>query len=290
MDTLVAILNSSYYTGFLAIGITFVIITAGIDLSIGTVMMGSALIGGVAYNIWHLPIGLALVIVIVSGTLFGVVNGVLIAKLSLPPFIATLGTQFISLGLCSVIANVQTQSYPAITDKDGWFKSVFFKTMSGVPMGIIWLAIFFAIAFVLLNKTRLGRYTFAIGSNEEAARLSGINTGNWKIAVYTLCGFYAGVAGVLYAATYTSIVPQTGNGLEMYAIAACVIGGTSLAGGIGSLTGTIIGVFVITVLKNGLMSMGLQVQWQTFFIGVVVILAVLLDIYRTKQQSKVKKI
>ena len=288
-DTLVSILNSSYYTGFMALGTTFVIITGGIDLSMGTVMMGSALIGGVAYNVWHLPIAMALLIVVLSGTLFGLLNGLLIAKLGLPPFIATLGTQFGSLGLCSVIANVQTQSYPAITDKDGWFKSVFFKTESGFPTGIIWLAIFFLIAFILLNKTRMGRYTFAIGSNEEAARLSGINTGNWKILVYTFAGLYSGIAGVLYAATYTSIVPQTGNGLEMYAIAACVIGGTSLAGGIGSLAGTVIGVFVITVLKNGLMSMGLQVKWQTFFIGVVVILAVLLDIYRNKQQNKVKK-
>lgn len=288
-DTLVSIFDSSYYTGFMAIGTTFVIITSGIDLSTGTVTVGSALVGGVAYNVWHWPIGAALVVILIVGIIFGLANGLMIGKLGLPPFIATLGTQFMSLGLCSVIANVQTMRYPNITDADGWFKVVFFKTREGFPMGAIWLILFFAIAFILLNRTKLGRYTFALGSNEEAARLSGINIANWKVLIYILAGLFSGLAGIIYAATYTSITPQTGNGFEMYAIAAAVIGGTSLAGGIGSLTGTLIGVFVINVLKNGLMSMGLPVQWQTFFIGLVVVLAVLLDVYRAKRAKMVKK-
>lgn len=287
-STLISIFDCSYYTGFMVLGMTMVVITAGIDLSVGTVTVGAALVGGVAYNVWHLPIGLCLLIIIVVGTLFGLVNGLLIGKLDLPPFIATLGTQFISLGFCSVIAKVQTMRYPNITDPDGWFKVVFFKTKSGFPMGAIWLAIFFIIGLVMLNKTKLGRYTYAIGSNEEAVKLSGINTSNWKIAIYTLAGFYAGLAGIIYAATYSSITPQTGNGLEMYAIAACVIGGTSLAGGVGSLGGAMIGVLVINVLKNGLMSMGLPVQWQQFFIGVVVIIAVFIDIIRAKKAGRAK--
>lgn len=288
-SSLVNILDASYYIGFMAIGVTFVIITGGIDLSVGTIMMCSALLGGVAYNIWKWPIGLCLVFVIVVGTIFGLMNGILVAKLKLPPFIATLGTMMITMGFGSIIANVTTQRYPMLTDPDGWFKTAFFKTRSGFPIGAVYLLIYFVIAFVILNKTRLGRYTYAMGSNEEAVRLSGVKVDNWKLLVYTFCGFSAGIAGILYAATYTTIMPGTGNGLELLAIAGVVIGGTSLSGGVGTLTGTIIGVFIMSVLKNGLMSVNLQGQFQTFFTGIVVIGAVLLDNYRTKKANEVKK-
>lgn len=282
-DTFVSILDSSYYIGFLAIGMTFVIITSGIDLSSGTVMVGAALVGGVAYNVWHLPIALSLLVVVLVGVLFGVGNGILVGYLHLPPFIATLGMQFVSLGLCAVVANVQTQTYPSLGSEDGWFKQVIYKANS-LPVGILWLAAFFAVAWFLLKKTKLGRYTYAIGSNEEAVELSGVVVQTWKFWVYVINGFFCGLAGVIYAATFSSITPQTGNGQEMYAIAACVIGGTSLAGGVGSLWGTLIGVFVISVLKTGLLSMGLPVQWQQVLIGVVVVLAVLLDVLRTRSR------
>lgn len=285
IDTFVSILDSSYYIGFLAIGMTFVIITGGIDLSSGTVMVGSALIGGVAYNVWGFSIVLSLLVVLASAIVFGLMNGILIGKLGLPPFIATLGMQFISLGYCSVIAKVQTQTYPSLMSEDGWFKQVIYKN-NGFPMGVVWLVLFFALAWILLNKTVLGRYTYAIGSNEEAVELSGIKTGNWKILVYAVNGFFCGLAGMIYASTYSSITPQTGNGQEMYAIAACVIGGTSLAGGVGSLWGTILGVFVISVLKTGLLSMSLPVQWQQVLIGVVVLLAVLMDVLRMRKAKK----
>lgn len=284
-STFVSILDSSYYIGFLAIGMTFVIITAGIDLSSGTVMVGSALVGGVAYNVWHLPILLCLLVVVLTGVVFGVGNGVLIGYLRLPPFIATLGMQFISLGLCAVVARVQTQTYPSLTSADGWFKTVLYKANS-FPVGIVWLAAFFALAWFILKHTKLGRYTYAIGSNEEAVELSGVVVSHWKFWVYVLNGLFCGLAGVIYAATFSSITPQTGNGQEMYAIAACVIGGTSLAGGVGSLWGTIIGVFVISVLKTGLLSMGLPVQWQQCLIGIVVILAVLLDVVRSRRARR----
>jgi ribose transport system permease protein len=287
-DTFLNILDSSYYIGFLAIGVTFVIITGGIDLSIGTVMMCSTLLGGVAYNVWHWPIAVCLLFLVIVATLFGIINGILIAKLKLPPFISTLGTMMISQGFGSIIANVMTQRYPTMYEADGWFKKVFFKTSTGFPTGIIFLAIFFVIAFILLNKTRLGRYTYAMGSNEEATRLSGVNVIKWKIVVYSISGFFCGLGGIVYASAYTTIIPGTGNGIELLAIAAVVIGGTSLSGGVGSLTGTMIGVYIMSTLSNGLMSMGLQGQWQTFFTGVVVICAVLLDIYRNKKAGMVK--
>ena len=140
-----------------------------------------------------------------------------------------------------------------------------------------------------LHKTKFGRYTYAIGSNEEAARLSGINTANWKVAVFTLSGFFIGMSALMYAAAYTTITPGTGNGREMDGITAVVIGGTSMSGGSGTMVGTLIGVFIMSVLKAGLSACGLQAPWQTFFTGLVVIGAVLLDIQRTNAANKVKK-
>ncbi len=146
--------------------------------------------------------------------------------------------------------------------------------------------VFFFIAVFLLNKTRFGRYTFAIGSNEECARLSGVDVDRWKTLDYLVCGLFAGLAGIFYGATYTTVIPGTGNGQELNAIAGVVIGGTSMSGGSGTMVGTLIGVFIMSVLKNGLVSVGLEAQWQTFFTGVVVIGAVLLDIQRNKAANK----
>lgn len=288
-DYLINILDGSYYIGFMAIGVTFVIITGGIDLSLGTTMMCAALLGGAAYNSWHWPMGWCLLFVVFVATMIGLLNGILIAYLNLPPFIATLGTQMMGMGFGAIFTRVQTMRYPTFGTADGWFKNVFYKTTSGFPVGIFWLAGFFLIGLILLNKTKFGRYTFAIGSNREAARLSGIKVQPWLAGVYTFCGFCCGLAGIFYAAVYTSIIPSTGNGLELLGIAGVVIGGTSMAGGTGTLVGTIIGVYIMSVLKQGLMSMGLQSHWQTFFTGAVVIGAVLLDQYRLTQGKKVKK-
>ncbi len=288
VDYLINILDASYYIGFMAIGVTFVIITGGIDLSLGTTMMCGALLGGAAYNIWKWPIIVALVLAVVVATIIGIINGVFVAYLKLPPFIATLGTQMMGMGFGAIVTKVMTMRYPTVGTPDGWFKYVFYKTATGFPIGVVWLIVAFFIAYLLLNKTRFGRYTFAIGSNHEAVRLSGIRTQRWITGVYTLCGFFSGLAGIFYAAAYTTIIPSTGNGLELLAIAGVVIGGTSMAGGVGSLTGTIIGVFVMSVLKQGLMSMGLQGHWQTFFTGFVVVGAVLIDNYRMAAANKVK--
>lgn len=289
VDYLVNILDGSYFIGFMAIGVTFVIITAGIDLSLGTNMMCAALLGGFAFNSLGWPMGACLVLVIVTATVMGFLNGIMVAYLKLPPFIATLGMMMIGMGFGAIVTKVQTMRYPTFGTPEGWFKNVFYKTADGIPLGAIWLAAFIIIAFLLLNKTKFGRYTFAIGSNVEAARLSGIKTRPWLTAVYTFCGFCSGLAGVMYAAVYTSIIPSTGNGLELLGIAGVVIGGTSMSGGTGTLVGTIIGVFIMSVLKQGLMSMGLQSHWQTFFTGIVVIAAVLLDQYRIRKGNQVKK-
>lgn len=293
LDTVKNILEASYYIGFMAFGVTFIIITGGIDLSLGTVMMCSALLGAYTFKSgWPLIASVCLTVLV--GVLFGLVNGTLIAKLHLPPFIATLGTQMMSMGIGSIITKVQSQTWPTATAEVGsWFKKVFIRTklfgLNGFPVGAFWLIGGFILAALILHKTKFGRYTFAIGSNEEAARLSGIDVERWKIKVYTLAGFFVGMAGLLYAAAYTTITPGTGNGQEMNGITGVVIGGTSMAGGSGSMVGTLIGVFIMSVLKTGLSACGLQAPWQTFFTGVVVILAVLMDIQRTKAANKVKK-
>ena len=282
------ILASAYYVGFLALGVTFVIITGGIDLSIGAVMMCSALIGGQAFTKWGVPLVWCIPIIIAVGTLFGWLNGYLVTKLKLPPFIATLGTMMIALGGGSIITNTTSKYYPTIADPEAWFIRLFYKTDGGFPCGAIFLLVFYILAMIILNKTKIGRYIYAIGSNEEATRLSGINVNLYKCVAYIIGGFFAGLGAIFYAATYTVVIPNTGNGIELLAIAGVVIGGTSLSGGVGSLTGTIIGVFIMSVLKNGLVSMGLPAPYQQLFTGIVVIGAVLLDIYRNKEKSPKK--
>lgn len=281
------ILESTYYIGFMAFGVTFVIITGGIDLSIGTVMNCAALIGGTAYSMWGFPLWVALLLIPLVGLLFGVGNGFMVAKLKLPPFIATLGTMLVSQGFGSIISKVQTQRFPTIGSPDGWFKTLFFR-IGTFPIGAAYLLVAFLVAWFLLNQTRFGRYNFSIGSNEEAARLSGVNVDKWKILIYSVCGLFAGLAGIFYAGTYTTVLPGSGNGQELNAIAAVVIGGTSMSGGSGTMIGTLIGAFIMSVLKAGLSSMGLQAHWQTFVTGFVVIGAVLLDKARTNAAAKAK--
>ena len=281
------ILESTYYIGFMAFGVTFVIITGGIDLSIGTVMNCAALIGGTAYSMWGFPLWVALLLIPLVGLLFGVGNGFMVAKLKLPPFIATLGTMLVSQGFGSIISKVQTQRFPTIGSPDGWFKTLFFR-IGTFPIGAAYLLVAFLVAWFVLNQTRFGRYNFSIGSNEEAARLSGVNVDKWKILIYSVCGLFAGLAGIFYAGTYTTVLPGSGNGQELNAIAAVVIGGTSMSGGSGTMIGTLIGAFIMSVLKAGLSSMGLQAHWQTFVTGFVVIGAVLLDKARTNAAAKAK--
>ncbi len=285
--TLKTILESAYYTGLMSFGITFVIITGGIDLSIGTNMMCSAIIGGVAFSMWGLPLWLALCLVPLTGLMFGFLNGLLVAKAKLPPFIATLGMMLVTQGFGAIVSRVQTQRYPTIGTPNEWFKTLFYRS-GDFPTGALYLLAAFVVAAFVLNKTRFGRYVYAIGSNEEATRLSGVKVDKFKVMAYAVCGLFCGFGAILYAGTYTTAIPGTGNGLETYAIAAVIIGGTSMAGGSGTMVGTLIGIFIMAVLRAGLSSLGLQAHWQTFFTGVVVIGAVLMDNIRVRAAQKVR--
>jgi ribose transport system permease protein len=288
--TLVNIIDAAYYIGFISMGVTFVIISGGIDLSIGTVMMASAIIGGTALK-HGFPMVPSLLLIIVVGTAFGFINGIFVSRLKMPPFIVTLGTMMISMGVGSIVSNVQSATFPIRNTPGGWFKSIFLyldANGGALPTGAFLLVAVAVICHLLLTNTKLGRYTYAIGSNIEAARLSGVDVRKWQMLVYVIAGATAGIGGISYAAIYTTVLPAQGQGFELYAIAAAVIGGTSLAGGIGTIWGTIIGVFIMSVLATGLPSLNLEAHWQTFFTGVIVIGAVLLDMYRNKKATEVR--
>ena len=289
--TLVNIIDAAYYIGFISMGVTFVIISGGIDLSVGTVMMCATIIGGTALK-HGFPMVPSLLLIIVVGLAFGFVNGWFVSRLKMPPFIVTLGTMMISMGVGSIVSNVASATFPIRGQPGGWFKDIFLYLGSSgggaIPTGALLLGAVAVICHLMLSSTKLGRYTYAIGSNLEAARLSGVDVKKWQLLVYVIAGGTAGIGGISYAAIYTTVLPAQGQGFELYAIAAAVIGGTSLAGGIGTIWGTIIGVFIMSVLATGLPSLNLEAHYQTFFTGIIVIGAVLLDMYRNKKAAEVR--
>lgn len=272
------ILLATAVNGILALGVTFVIITAGIDLSVGTVMTLSAVMTGVFITNLGFPIPIGIIGGLLTGGLAGLVNGTVIAKMRIPPFVATLGMLYIAKGLSLVISGLKPIYF---TDTPA-FTKISMGDLAGVPSAVLIFFLAALIAHLILTKTVLGRYTFALGSNEEATRLSGVNVDRWKIAVYTLAGIFSGLAGVVIAARLNSAQPALGAGYELEAIAAVVIGGTSLSGGEGNIMGTVIGAFVISVLTNGLRILSIPQEWQIVVTGAIVILAVYADILRKR--------
>lgn len=289
-STFTNIAKSCYYIAFMAMGVTFVICTGGIDLSLGTLAICSALIGGTLME-KGVPMAAVLMIMLAVGIVFGLFNGILVAKLGLPAFIATLGTMMITRGLGSIVSKTRTITFPQGDQPGAWFRELFMITKDGAilpknfPTGFILLGLCAIIMAVVLNKTRTGRYILAIGSNKEATRLSGINTVKYEILAYVISGFFAALAGIAYVAVYATAQPNTGNGFELDAIAGVVIGGTSLSGGVGSIIGTLIGVFIMAVLKIGFPYIGVQSHYQLFITGIILIFAVFMDIVNRKRKG-----
>jgi len=281
-DNIDNILIATSVVAVLALGETFVIVTGGIDLSIGTVMTLSSVMGATAVVRWGLPVPAGILVGIGTGGLMGLINGVLIAQLKLPPFIATLGMLNVARGLSLVIAGLSPIYFPTDELHGMIMGSTIGAILPDFPIPNIVIIMLGAavLAGFILSKTALGRYTYALGSNEEAARLSGISVVKWKIAVYSLCGLFAGLGGVLLAARVNSAQPTLGYGYELDAITAVIIGGTSLAGGVGTILGTVIGAFIVKTLADGLQLVNVPQEWQIVATGVVVILAVYLDIVR----------
>ena len=275
-----AILYSTVVIGTLALGTTFVIITGGIDLSIGTGMALCAVMSGVIIVNLGIPLVLGVLGTIVFGGLIGLVNGINVAILKIPPFIATLAMMLVAQGLALVLSH-STPIY--FNDVPAYSKISRGNLIPNFPNAVIILAVVAVIAGVLLNKTILGRYTYSIGSNEDATALSGIDVRKWKIIVYSFAGLFTGLAGVMISARLGSAQPATGTGYELQAIAAVVIGGTSLAGGKGSIVGTVIGALIISVLNNGLQIMSIPQEWQNVILGCVILVAVYADMMRKKE-------
>ncbi len=275
-----SILLATAVIGILAVGTTLVIITGGIDLSLGTGMTLSAVIAGLLLTEAGAPMFIGVLGGIAMGALIGLINGFNIAYLGLPPFIATLAMMMVAQGLALVLSGVRPIYLSGV---EGFSEIALGELIPRVPNAVL-ILIALAILFgIILSKTVLGRMTYAIGSNEEATRLSGINTRRWLVGIYVLAGTATGLAGVVIAARLNSVQPQLGTGYELQAIAAVIIGGTSLLGGRGSILGTLIGALIMSVLINGLRIMAIQTEWQTVVVGLVVLIAVFADNMRKRR-------
>ena len=282
----------------LSLGVTFVIATGGIDLSIGTVLFGSAVLAGAlcktGVTAEEGTLWLTIPIILVTGVIFGLINGFLVAKCKIAPFIATLGSMLFSRGLTAVIAEAIRGTSSAIKyPSTGWFQKVF-TNFNGFPIGLVWVLVLTIICMVVMYKTKVGRYILAIGSNEEAARLSGIDTDKYKIIAYVICGSFASLAALFYVAANPSLNLAAGNGMELDAVAGVYIGGTSTTGGSATIIGTILGSMILVIIRQGLNlamagGVGVSATNVTYAVtGIIVVGAVMLDVMKKKNANKVK--
>ncbi|WIV49989.1 ABC transporter permease [Marivivens sp. LCG002] len=285
-SNMVNIMQATAVNGVLGVAVTFVIISGGIDLSVGTMMTLTAVISGLILTNLGMPLPVGIAGAIAFGGFMGSLSGVAVAKLKIPPFIATLGMMQIARGLALVFSGAKpiyfnsTPNYGLLSPESSISLLIPGLEMPNSVFIMFGVAI---IASIVLNRSILGRYIFALGSNEEAARLSGVVVDKWKIITYGISGMICGVAGLLVSSRLNSAQPALGLGYELDAIAAVVIGGTSLAGGRGTVMGTIIGAFIMSVLTNGLRVMGVQEEWKIVVTGLIIIVAVYIDIVLRKQ-------
>ena len=277
------ILLQAAYTGVMALGATFVIATSGIDLSVGTGMTLVAVMAGVFLSAdWmNLPLGVGLILVLLFGAFVGLINGLNISILGLPPFIATLAMMMVARGLARIISEKSTISIA----NPGYIALSTGSIIPGISNAAIIFILLTILAAFLLNKTLLGRYALAIGSNEEATRLSGVNVRLWKVIIYITAGVFMAIGAILYSARFGFVQPAEGVGFELNVIAATVIGGTSLSGGRASIPGAFVGALIMETLKKGLTMMGVASEWQLVVTGIVVLLAVFIDNIRRAREN-----
>ena len=282
----------------LSLGVTFAIATGGIDLSLGTVCFGSAVLAGAlcktGVSVEEGTLWLTIPIILVTGVVFGIINGVLVAKCKLAPFIATLGTMLVSRGLTAVVAEAARGTSSAVKyPSTGWFQKIF-TNLNGFPIGLVWVLVLTVICMIVMYKTKIGRYILAIGSNEEAARLSGINTDKYKIIAYVITGVFASLAALFYVAANPSLNLAAGNGMELDAVAGVYIGGTSTTGGSATIIGSVLGALILVIIRQGLNlamagGVGVSATNVTYAVtGVIVVGAVMLDVIKKKNANKVK--
>ncbi len=295
---LVSMVQKAAPYAILGLGVTFVIATGGIDLSLGTVCIASAVLAGKLESMGVIPLWATIPVMMAVGTLCGLLNGLMVAKLKIPAFIATLGTMMVARGLSALLANVPNINYP----NKGWYSDAFSRFFLGengdigpIPVGAFWVLGLMLVCIYLMYKNKIGRYILAIGSNEEATRLSGINTDKYKIFAYTFAGLFCGIAAIFQSAAFPTIQCASGNGMELDAIAGVYIGGTSSAGGVASVSGSVIGAFLLEVIRSGLnmvlarLGIKLNSEYVTFVLtGIIVVVAILMDIIKTNNQNKLK--
>lgn len=283
MQRIMSALNYAYFLGFLSLGVTFVIATGGIDFSIGPVMFCSALISGYCLTHYGVPLALSLVVSILVGILFGIFNGYFVAYWTVPPFIISMASMNIAKGLASVFTKTQSVSWPQSSDVNGWYRNL--VKIGNFPVGLVIFLVVAVLCSVLLNQTKAGRYILCLGSNKEAVRLSGVNVKKWEMLSYIICGALVGIAAIFYVAAYTTVQPGYGDQYNNEAIAGCVMGGTSMAGGLASISGTVIGVFIIALLQEGILALGFTKDYQLIITGIIVIVAVYADVATRRRKN-----
>jgi ribose transport system permease protein len=278
VDNIFEITLQTAVIAIIAAGETLVIISGGIDLSVGAVFACAAVVGGkVLTNTGNLP--LSLLTTVAVGALFGLTNGLLITRVRVPPFIATLGMMGIARGLALIIS-----SGIPIYGLDETYRYIGQgKLFDVIPIPTVIVLVVYAVGFVVMNYTRFGRFVYSIGSNAEAARLSGINVPLVILGIYTIGGLLSGLASTIEAGRLATIQPAGGNGYELLAIGAVLIGGTSTFGGEGSILATLIGALLVTTIRNGLNILGVNAFWQYVVNGIVIIGAVAIDQYRRRR-------
>ena len=279
---LINVLRQVSSNACLAFGMTFAIITGGIDLSVGSILaLAGTLSAGFIVNNDMSP-ATAIALAILIGTLCGLFNGYVIAKTTIPPFIVTLAMMQMARGAAYIYSNGQ----PIRVDrmKIPSYEIIGTGYVGPIPLPVIYMAVFLIICVLLLSKTRFGRHVYAVGGNDKAAIFSGVNVVKTKMAVYTMSAFLAAFTGVVLCARMSSGQPTAGQSFEMDAIAATVLGGTSMSGGVGKIGSTMIGVLIIGVLNNGLNLLGLNSFWQQVAKGVVILLAVYVDMLKKKKK------
>ena len=279
ITNLSAIMTQMALTGILAVGMTFCIITEGVDLSAGNVLSLVGIILAVCLRA-GIPLILALIIALCTGALCGLITGLLIAKGKLPAFIATLGMMNIAQGVALVISNgTSIYGYTSALVGVGAGKIGF------VPITWIFMFVCFVIGYFILHWTKLGRYVYMVGGNQEASRLSGVNVAMVKTVVFTIAGICCGIAGILMTGRLNSADPNAGNNMQMDAIAAAIIGGTSMSGGEGKIAGTFLGAIIMASVKNGMIQLGLSSYPQQIVVGAIIILVVLLDMLNKSRKK-----
>lgn len=264
------LLDQSVVVGIVAVGMTFVILTGGIDLSVGSVAGLTGIILGVSLHV--LPLPLALLVAVLAGAGIGLVSGLLIAYFGLAAFVVTLGVMAIGRSLCYILSG-QT----AISDFPGEMSNIVYTNVFGLPSNVLFLILLYALAAAYLGFTKGGRTIYAVGSNKEAARAAGLDVLFYSVLPYVISGALAAVAITFSISQLLSVDPLAGQGMELDAIAAVVIGGASLFGGRGSMIGTLIGVLIMVMIRNGLNLMGVSPFWQGSAIGTIIIVALLVE-------------